>query len=69
MLGHHLSTRETLFKWWFAGEPIMARFSWHFHALSPHQLKNTQQKQTKKNPVRVGPPLKKLPGSVHDLEL
>ena len=41
---------------------MMARLRWYLDPLSPNQLKkNVKKKKSKK----VGPPLKKLSGSVH----
>ena len=60
MLGHHMATSETSFKWRFAGEPLMARLLWYLDPLSPHQLQ--------KNVVGVGPPLTKLSGSRHAMK-
>ena len=53
MLGHHRPATERQFQWRFAGGQRIASLKWY---LDP----------TKKNIVRVGPPLTKLSGSVHD---
>ena len=56
MLGPHWHCSETLFKWRFAGVPMIVRLQWYADPLSPHQLKNV---------VKVGPPLTKLSGPAH----
>ena len=58
MLGHHLQSSETPFKWRFAGGQMVARLWWYLDPLSFHQLK-------KKNVFKVGSPLTKLSGYVH----
>ena len=40
---------------------MMTRFWWYLDPLSPHRQKNTKN-------FRVGPPLTKLSGSVHERE-
>ena len=59
MLGHHRSTSETPFKWRFASGPMLVRLWWYLDPLSYYQIK--------KNIVKVGPPLKKLSGSAHEM--
>ena len=52
MLGHYRAASETPFKWRFTGGPMMARLLWYLNPLSPHQLKQEEQKRKTKN-VRV----------------
>ena len=49
-----------IINWCFAGRLTMARVYSHLDPPSPH-IKKNQNKKT----VKVGPPLTKLPGSVH----
>ena len=69
MMGHHWHIsetpfNETPFKWPFVGGPTMGRLLC-LDILPPleHQLKK------EKKPFKVGPPLTKLSGSVHDAGL
>ena len=62
MLGHHPHTSEPPFKWRFAGGPMMALQKIAFGSSTPSSRKN---KTTKKNVVKVGPPMTKLSGSAH----
>ena len=50
---------ETPLKWRFAGGRFAGGPMIYLDPLSPHQLK--------KNVVKVGPPLTKVPGSAHEL--
>ena len=56
-VGPSLARQQTPFKWHFVCLQFVARLKCYLDPLSPHQLRN-------KN-FRVGPPLTKLPGSVH----
>ena len=51
MLGHHRPACETLFKWCFAGGPMMVRLWWYI------VFGLTFPSSTKKNVVKVGPTL------------
>ena len=62
MFGHYRPASETPFNWRFAGGPMMAQLYRYLDPLSPHQIK-----KIKKNVIKVGPPLTKLPGSAHAL--
>ena len=55
MLGHHRHASETLFKWRFAGGPMMDRLWWYLD--SPTLIN--------KKKVKVGPPRTKRSGSAH----
>ena len=51
MLGHHRPACKTLFKWHFAGGPMMVRL-WRYNVFGLTLLSST-----KKNDVKVGPTL------------
>ena len=62
---HYRHANETQFKWRFTGGPMMARLKRYFDPPFHHQLKTTT---TKRNIVKVGPPLTKRSGSVHECD-
>ena len=71
MLGHHrpaVKRHLMAFHWWADDEPLLA----HLNLLSPHQPQPPPKKKQKNKTnklVKVGPPLAKLSGSAHVLEL
>ena len=65
-LGHHRPASETLFKWRFAGRPMMARLKCAIWILSLSLSIKTKAKTKQTKNVRIGPSLAKLSGSVHE---